>query len=44
MVARYPGLKDKLFGAIQRYHLHNWQTVERLRPWERKKPEGEDEN
>ena len=44
MVARYPGLKDKLFGAIQRYPLHNWQTVERLRPWERKKPEGEDEN
>ena len=22
---RYPGLKDKLFGAVQRYPLHNWE-------------------
>ena len=23
---RYPGLKDKLFGAMQRYPLNNWET------------------
>ncbi len=42
LAGRYPGLKDKVFGAIQRYPLHNWQTVERLRPWELRK-DGEDE-
>lgn len=25
LIARYPGFKDKLFGAIQRYPLHNWE-------------------
>ena len=25
MITRYPGLKDKLFGAVQRYPLHNWE-------------------
>lgn len=25
LAGRYPGLKDKLFGAMQRYPLHNWE-------------------
>ena len=25
LITRYPGFKDKLFGAIQRYPLHNWE-------------------
>ena len=27
---RYPGLKDKVFGAMQRYPLTNWEIQDRL--------------
>ena len=28
LAGRYPGLKDKIFGAMQRYPLHNWARGE----------------
>ena len=31
LAGRYPGMKDKIFGAIQRYPLHNWETRGRSR-------------
>ena len=31
LAGRYPGIKDKIFGAMQRYPLHNWATVPRER-------------
>ena len=31
MIEKYPGFKEKIFGAIQRYPLHNWEVKKEKR-------------